>query len=177
MVARCTGQRSNKKPTFMLKCRVHVEKATWFMPLLSLPPVIGQRLVLKKLAIEVSKINHFGGSSNLELLVFFSLSPHLRVSAKSFPRIFLHSVYQITTSYHYHLQNISFQVSPYSVQNGQRFPTKTTHPTTGPPKVTLEDFKQTILTSTNLKDSFELHFPSWGNLPNGDFVFSRVFFF
>ena len=70
MVARCTGQRSNKKPTFMLKCRVHVEKATWFMPLLSLPPVIGQRLVLKKLAIEVSKINHFGGSSNLELLVF-----------------------------------------------------------------------------------------------------------
>eukprot|EP00434_Breviolum_minutum_P035721 symbB.v1.2.031629.t1/scaffold3691.1/size51924/3 len=27
-------------------------------------------------------------------------------------------------------------------------------------KVTLEDFKQTILTSTNLKDSFELHFPS-----------------
>lgn len=121
MVARCTGQRSNKKPTFMLKCRVHVEKATWFMPLLSLPPVIGQRLVLKKLAIEVSKINHFGGSSNLELLVFLVYHHILEYQQSHSPEYFFiqfikspHLTIIIYRIFHFRFPHIPFKTDSAS---------------------------------------------------------------
>ena len=90
----CTGQRSNKKPTFMLKCRIHVEKATWFIPLLSILPVICQWLVLKKLArvSKINEINHFGNICNLELLglrISTRLWNHILVSARFFSKSFV----------------------------------------------------------------------------------------